>query len=147
MLQDFYWSWCRHKMEIFSLFLDLCAGNSPIIDEFPAQGQWRRALMFSLFCVRINGWVNNCEAGDLIRHHTHYDATTMLIFTWCEWFYHHNRAITFSNFIYTSNDDILRVLLLLCCLIWKVPCSIIALCFVAKQQSESWCPLDVSMSF
>ena len=33
------------------------------------KGQWHGALMFSL--VSINGWVNNGEAGDLRRHHTH----------------------------------------------------------------------------
>ena len=30
----------------------------------PHKGQWRGALMFSLICVWINGWVNNREAGD-----------------------------------------------------------------------------------
>ena len=28
-------------------------------------------------CVWIYGWVNNGEAGDLRRHHTHYDVTVM----------------------------------------------------------------------
>ena len=28
------------------------------------KGQWRGALMFSVICARINGWVNNGEAGD-----------------------------------------------------------------------------------
>ena len=32
------------------------------------KGQWRGALMFSLICICINGWVNNREAGDLRRH-------------------------------------------------------------------------------
>ena len=41
----------------------------------PHKGQWRGALMSSLICTRINGWVNNGEAGDLIRHRIHYDAT------------------------------------------------------------------------
>ena len=36
--------------------------------------QWREALMFSLICARINGWVNNGEAGDLRRHRAHYDV-------------------------------------------------------------------------
>ena len=31
----------------------------------PHKGQWCGALMFSLFCVWINGWVNIREAGDL----------------------------------------------------------------------------------
>ena len=43
----------------------------------PHKGQWRGPLMFSLICTRINGWVNNREAGDLRRHHAHYDVTVM----------------------------------------------------------------------
>ena len=38
------------------------------------KGQWHGALMFSLICVWINGWVNNREAGGLRRYRTHYDA-------------------------------------------------------------------------
>ena len=41
------------------------------------KGQWRGALMFSLICARINGWVNNGEAGDLGRHRPHYDVIVM----------------------------------------------------------------------
>ena len=43
------------------------------------KGLWRGALMFSLICVWINGWVNNREAGDLRRYRTHYDVTAMWI--------------------------------------------------------------------
>ena len=42
------------------------------------KGQWRGALMFSLICVWINGWVNNLEACDLRRYRAHYDVTVML---------------------------------------------------------------------
>ena len=42
------------------------------------KGQLRRALMFSLICAWINGWVNNREAGDLRRHQAHYDVTVKL---------------------------------------------------------------------
>ena len=35
------------------------------------------ALMFSLICARINGWVNKREAGDLRRYHAHYDVIVM----------------------------------------------------------------------
>ena len=45
--------------------------------EFPAQGQWRGTLMFSFTCVRINDWVKNRAAGDLIRHRGHYDVNVM----------------------------------------------------------------------
>ena len=41
------------------------------------KGQWRGALMFSLICVWINGWVNNREAGDLRRYRAHHDVTAM----------------------------------------------------------------------
>ena len=33
--------------------------------------------MFTLICARINGWVNNLEAGDLRRHRAHYDVIVM----------------------------------------------------------------------
>ena len=42
------------------------------------KGQWRGALvLFSLISAWINRWVNNCEAGDLRRHHAHYKVTVM----------------------------------------------------------------------
>ena len=44
----------------------------------PHKGQWRGALMFSLICAWINSWVNNGEAGDLIRHCAHYDVAVMI---------------------------------------------------------------------
>ena len=49
--------------------------RSPV--NSPHKGQWRGALMFSLIFIRINGWVNNDEAGDLRRHLAHYDVTLM----------------------------------------------------------------------
>ena len=41
------------------------------------KGQWRRALMFSLICAWMNGWVNNRVAGDLRRHRAHNDVIVM----------------------------------------------------------------------
>ena len=69
--------WWRHQMETFSALLALCAGNSPVPVNSPHKGQWRGALMFSLICVWINGWVNNREAGDLRRYRGHHDVTVM----------------------------------------------------------------------
>ena len=43
----------------------------------PHKGQWRGALIFTLICARINGLVNNREAGDLRRHRAHYDVIVM----------------------------------------------------------------------
>ena len=36
-----------------------------------------------LISAWINGWVNNCEAGDLRHHRTHHDVTVMVCHTWC----------------------------------------------------------------
>ena len=41
------------------------------------KGQRLGALMFSLICAWLNGWVNNREAGDMRRYRTHYDVTAM----------------------------------------------------------------------
>ena len=49
--------------------------RSPV--NSPHKGQWRGALMFSLICVWINGWVNNRYASDLRRHGGHYDVIVM----------------------------------------------------------------------
>ena len=58
-----YWPFARgiHRLPVNSLH----------------KGQWRGALMVSLICVWIIVWVNNREAGDLRRHHAHYDDTVM----------------------------------------------------------------------
>ena len=50
--------------------------RSPV--NFPHNGQWRGALMFSLIYAWINDWVNNHEAGDLRRQHGHYDVIVMI---------------------------------------------------------------------
>ena len=50
-------SWWRHQMEAFSALLALCAGNSPITGEFPAQ----RSVMRSFdvfFDLRLNKRLN-----------------------------------------------------------------------------------------
>ena len=49
--------------------------RSPV--NSPHKDQWRAALMFSLICIWINGWVNYREAGDLRRHRAHYDVIVM----------------------------------------------------------------------
>ena len=49
--------------------------RSPV--NSPHKSQWRGALIFSLICAWMNGWVNNCEAGDLRRHRAHYDVIVM----------------------------------------------------------------------
>ena len=64
-------------MEPFPRYWPFVRGihRSPV--NSPHKGQWRGAVMFSLICAWINGWVNNREAGDLRRHHAHYDVIVM----------------------------------------------------------------------
>ena len=83
LIQSTRW---RHQMETFSALLAICAGNSPVPVNSPHKGQWRGTLMFSLFYARINGWANTGEAGNLRRHHTHYDVIVMIVHV-CAWFY------------------------------------------------------------
>ena len=52
-------AWWRHQIKTFSALLALCAGNLPVTGDSPHKGQWRGALLCSLICVWINGWVNN----------------------------------------------------------------------------------------
>ena len=42
--------------------------RSPV--NSPHKGQWRGALIFSVICAWINGWVNNRVAGDLTPSHS-----------------------------------------------------------------------------
>ena len=65
------------KWKHFTRYLPFVWGihRSPV--KPPHIGQWPGALMFSLICSWINGWVNNGEAGDLRRHRAHYDVTVM----------------------------------------------------------------------
>ena len=70
-------SWWRHQMKTFSGYWPFVRGihRSPV--NSPHKGQWRGALMFYLICASINCWVNNREAGDLRRHHAHFDIIVM----------------------------------------------------------------------
>ena len=76
-------SWCYHdhddviKCRHFPRYWPFVRGihRSPV--NSPHKGQWRGALMFSLICAWINGWVNKREAGDLRRHRAHYDVIVM----------------------------------------------------------------------
>ena len=65
-------------METFSALLAICAGNSPVIGEFPVQRPVMRGFDIFFDLAWINCWVNNCGAGDLRRHHAHYDSTVMI---------------------------------------------------------------------
>ena len=45
----------------------------------PHKDQWRGALIFSLICAWINGWISNRETSNFRRHRAHNDVTVMLL--------------------------------------------------------------------
>ena len=75
---------------------DIFRVTGPLCGEFTGhrwishtKGQWHGALMFSLIVAWTKGWVNNRNASDLKRHHTHYDVTVMFSFVVCTgWQWH-----------------------------------------------------------
>ena len=70
--------WWRYHMETFSALLAICAGNSQVTGEFPAQRPVTRRFDFFI-CARMNCWVNNREAGDLRLHCAHCDVTVIVV--------------------------------------------------------------------
>ena len=89
-LAEFWKTWWRHQMETFSALLAICAGNSLVSGEFPAQRPVTRSFDV-FFDVRV--WVNTREAGHLRRCRIHYDVIVMdyvvilslLLLPYCHW--------------------------------------------------------------
>ena len=71
-------SWWRHQVEKNPRYWPFVRGIHRSPGNSPHKGQWREALMFSLICAWINGWVNNGAAGDLRCDRAHHDVTVML---------------------------------------------------------------------
>ena len=71
-LNDLWW---RHRMETFSALLAICAGNSPIAGEFPAQRPVTQSFA-AFFDLRLNkrlskqtfGWWLETPSHPLWRH-------------------------------------------------------------------------------
>ena len=65
-------SWWRHHMETFPRYW-------PFLRWIPLTKASDAELWCFLWSAPwINGWVNNREAGDLRRHHAHYDVIVMV---------------------------------------------------------------------
>ena len=64
-------------MESFSTLLAICAGNSPVTGELPAQRPVTGSfdIFYNLLLNKRLG--KNGEAGDLRRHRAHQDVTVM----------------------------------------------------------------------
>ena len=62
-------------METFSTSLVICAGNSPVTGEFPAQRPVTRGFDV-FFDLRLNKRLSKeSQRGDLTRHRAHYAVT------------------------------------------------------------------------
>ena len=99
-------------METFSALLAICAGNSPVPGEFPTQRPVTRSFDVS---TRINGWVNNGEAGDFSRYRGHYDVTVMEMIIcydggwrswswWIKWWRLKNHWYIFMGVLFDNNS-------------------------------------------
>ena len=66
------------KWKLFPCYWPFVRGIHRSTVNSPHKGQWRGALIFSLMCVWINGWVNNREAGDLRCYSVHCDVIVMI---------------------------------------------------------------------
>ena len=65
------------QTDTFSALLALCAMNSPVTGEFPAQRPVTRSFeVFFDLCLNKRMRTHR-EAGDLRRHRAHYDVTVM----------------------------------------------------------------------
>ena len=77
MVRDRILAWWRHQMETFPALLALCAGNSPVTGEFPAQKPVTRSFDV-LLDLRLNKWLRKQSSGWCLRRHgVHYDVTVM----------------------------------------------------------------------
>ena len=75
MYEERVLSWWRHQMETFSALLALCAGNSPVIGEFPSQRPVTRGFdVFFDLCLtkwlskQSRGWWFDTPSQSLWRH-------------------------------------------------------------------------------
>ena len=82
-----YLSWWRHQMETFSALLTICAGNSPVTGEFPAQRPVTRSFDV-FFDLRLNkrlskqswGWWFETLSRPLWRHYNAFDMPHWTMF-------------------------------------------------------------------
>ena len=103
-------TWWRHQMETFSPLLAICAGNSPVSGEFPAQRPVTRSFDV-FFDLRLNkrlskqwwGWWFEtlsgplwCHCNDLLSHtwvrYPGFGAMGLSVQYWPRWFQDFRRS-------------------------------------------------------
>ena len=99
-----WYPWWRHPMETFSALLAICAGNSPVSGEFPAQRPVTRSFDV-FFDLRLNkplskqswGWWFETPSRPLWRHCNAYDIATAYLYPIT-----HSYCILLSSHIHMS---------------------------------------------
>ena len=72
-------TWWRHQMETFSALLALCAGNSSVTFEFPAQRPMTRSFDV-FFDLHPNKRLSKQSWGRWFdTHRAHYDIIVMIV--------------------------------------------------------------------
>ena len=102
-------AWWRHQIETFPALLALCAVNSPVTGEFPAQWPVTQNFDVSLICTWTNGNVNNRYGGGLRRRRAHYDVIVM------------NVLVLEHVYTFDAGDKIYRLLGPIPCLLMHWP--------------------------
>ena len=97
------------KWEHFPLYWPFVRGIHRYPMNSPHKGQWRRALMFSLICTWIHGWVNTREADDLIRHRAHHDVTVMSLLSGVPDFFDRNKILSGGDLSHYQVPHCIRV--------------------------------------
>ena len=105
--------WWRHQMEAFSALLALCAGNSPVTGEFPAQRPVTRGFDV-FFDLRLNkrlskqwwGWCFEAPWRPLWRHCNAVSSWFRVdrsYVCWGGWLYINVPSCQYRNFHYGDN--------------------------------------------
>ena len=136
--------WWRHQMATFRVTGPLCAGNSPVTSEPPAQRPVTRiGALFSLNCAWMNSWENNREAGDLRRLRANYDVPVMLLFCFViHWLLSRNLWALFDTglplpeYQGTNDTDLMNTVVLNCCRATNQQC---------EQDSQWWDTITPSL--
>ena len=88
VLEYRFWprSWWRHQMETFSALLAICAGNSPVSGEFPAQRPVTQSsdVFFDVRLIKrlskhSRGWWFETLSHPLWRHRDDHSFSNMLL--------------------------------------------------------------------
>ena len=123
--------WCSHddviKLKHFPRYWPFLRGIHRSSVNSRHKGQWRGALMLSLICVWIKGWVNNREAGDLRRYRTQNvvivmfccDGSTMIYLIVSQW--NRDLSLLWSNKYSRWSQRSCEISRHFECLLWYLP--------------------------